>query len=160
MSIIRNLIQESEKIQERENLFENSTFSQEVISDNNQLYDLLTEAAEASIPDKLKKQISKDSVRQEMKDNYGNDAFLLPSEEKFPVINPETGKYDCRLIYAARIRAKQHDYPEVAKKAEKLYNDQGCEEKIDVNIEDHDQSYELLELLEMLDIDFSDIDKE
>lgn len=155
MSSINQLIQESEQIQERTQLFENHTFTKNDFNDEQRLHEILTEATKAVVPDRIQKQLSQDSVRNEMKENYGNDAFLLPSEQKFPVINPETGKYDCKLIYAARIRAKQHDYPEVAKKAEKLYADQGCEEKINVSIEDHDSSYDLAGLLDLLDLDFS-----
>lgn len=69
----------------------------------------------------LKKEIRKESTRDEMSDS----SFLIPEKKKFPVKNPNTGEYDCSLIRAAFIRAnqwknKKPEYAEVARKAEML----------------------------------------
>lgn len=46
--------------------------------------------------------------------------FLLPKERKFPYKNKD-GSINCRLLKAAISRAAQHGYPEVEKKARRLY---------------------------------------
>ena len=69
------------------------------------------------IPEKVKGIIRSRKWREDAPDHY----FLLPKERKFPVKNPLTGKYDCRLIRAAITRSAQHKYKNVEKKARKLY---------------------------------------
>ena len=61
------------------------------------------------------------------RDKIPADYFLIPEEKKFPVKGPD-GKYDCRLILRARIRAKQFNYPSVLKKANELW-ERYCKEK-------------------------------
>jgi len=83
-----------------------------------------------------------------MLEKYGKDAFLLPDQLKFPVKNPDTGKYDCSLIYAARIRAKQYSgikpgYREIANKAEQLYKENKCDIKLNIRIHDSEDSFDI-----------------
>jgi len=122
--------------------------TESVIQDRDKLNTFILEKAKSSLPDTLQKNLSKKSNREKMLEKYGEKAFLLPNELKFPVINPFTDDYDCRLIYAARIRAKQHDYKNIEEKAEKLYKDQNCESKIDLELQDGTQieCHELFDL--------------
>ena len=110
-----------------------------------------------SVSKRLHKYLMSRKNRQMLLDKYGKDAFLLPDELKFPVMN-EKGKYDCGLIYAARVRAKQWSgkkpgYREVAKKAEELYKKHGCEKKIHIllNVNEHQEPVEI-DFLELLDL--------
>ena len=48
------------------------------------------------------------------------DFFLLPSERKFPYRNKD-GSVNCRMLRAAIRRAAQHGYPEVERKARRLF---------------------------------------
>ncbi len=63
--------------------------------------------------------------RHKLRENCGSRCFLLPKEEKFPICkacskNRCDCEPDCRALAAAYVRAKQWDYPEVAKKAKRL----------------------------------------
>lgn len=66
-------------------------------------------------PDAIK-WIDRPSERKEVPEKY----FLMPSERKFPYRNKD-GSLNCRLVRAAIVRAAQHGYPEVEKKARKIY---------------------------------------
>jgi len=68
----------------------------------------------------LKEKIHKTSVREHLLEKHGPSAFLLPAEKKFPIINPNTGKVSCKMLKAAKIRAAQHGYQDVLRKADKL----------------------------------------
>ncbi|MFW6281562.1 MAG: hypothetical protein ACOC1O_02050 [bacterium] len=150
---LTKLILESEESENRKDFFENHTFTESELSDPENFSNLLTEATKATIPENLQKKLSLESTREEMYEKYGEKAFLMPDERKFPVVHPDTGEYNCKLIYAARIRAAQHGYEEVEEKAIELYNEQGCEEKININIEDHEESYDITNLANIIDID-------
>jgi len=53
--------------------------------------------------------------------------FLLPKERKFPYKNKD-GTVNCRLLRAVIVRSAQHGYPNVEKRARKLY-ERHCKEK-------------------------------
>lgn len=131
------------------------TLTESDLQNSEFIFNLITEVSKSVISKDVKKQISKQSTRNEMYDKYGEDAFLLPKEKKFPIINPKTGKVDCGLLYAARIRAAQHGYNEIKSKAEKLYNENGCQNKININIQDHENTYDLADLLNLVECDFT-----
>ncbi len=116
--------------------------------------DVLTEAIKKLIPNSTKAKLSSRKNRQLMLEKYGKHAFLLPDQLKFPVVNPDTGKPDCALIYAARIRAKQYagskpGYRDVAARAEKMYKSNHCETKMHIQIHDGTE--------EKLDIDLANL---
>jgi len=136
--------------------------TEEIIQDQDKFDSFILEEAKRSLPDTLQKHLSKKSNREKMLEKYGEKAFLLPKGLKFPVINPFTEDYDCRLIYAARIRAKQHNYSEVEKKAEKLYDKHNCESKIDIELQDGTQiqCHELFDLFLIENIEYQDFFKE
>lgn len=111
-----------------------------VIESSDDLEEIFEEAKRA-LPPSLKKKIRKPSVRHEMKEKCGSKAFLMPDKEKFPVMNPDTCKYDCRLLLAAYTRARQWagkkpHYREIANKAKELMKKNNCGSKIGVHVED------------------------
>jgi hypothetical protein len=118
--------------------------------------EVLTEVIKKIIPNKTKAKLSSKKNRQLMLEKYGKDAFLLPDQLKFPVKNPDTGKFDCSLIYAARIRAKQYSgvkpgYREIATKAEKLYEQNKCDIKLNIRIHDGEEGFDI-DLENLIDV--------
>lgn len=75
--------------------------------------------------------------RHSLKEKCGNKAFLLPDQEKFPVQNNKC-EYVCQGIQAAKNRACQYGYYDVAEKADRLAvkhckaspKKQGCNKRI------------------------------
>jgi len=103
------------------------------------------------IPKITKKLISGKINRKSLLEKFGKDAFLLPKKLKFPVINPQTGKYDCKLLYAAYVRARQYsdkipEYVDIANKAKKLLEQNKC--SMNIAIEGITESIDLSFLLE------------
>lgn len=102
---------------------------------------IVLEAIDRTLPKSIKEFYQKKSNREVMLKKYGNNAFLIPDKLKFPIINPKTGEKDCRLIYAAYIRAKQWSdktpqYKTISEKARKMYEKLNCSNKIKINIQD------------------------
>lgn len=131
--------------------------------DMDYIFNLINESVQKLIPDNFKRILANKENRQEMLKKYGDKAFLLPKELKFPVVDPNTGKYHCGLIYSARLRAKQWqekkpEYIDVFKKANELYYETKCENKINITIHDHYEEYDLYSFLEMINLDFSNIE--
>ena len=125
--------------------------------DTDKIKNILYEASKLAIPKSTKKEISSDENRQEMSSKFGDKAFLLPKEKKFPIINPKTGLYDCKLIYAARLRSKQFEsekpeYKNIYEQASKLYKSEKCTDKLDVKIEEHNDTYDLLDLIDLIEL--------
>lgn len=119
--------------------------------------EVLTEAIKKLIPAATKAKLSSRKNRQLMLEKYGNKAFLLPKLLKFPVVDPDTGKYDCALIYAARIRAKQYagtkpGYREIAAKAKRLYKENKCELKLNIQIHDGTEEVCDMDLINLVEI--------
>ena len=116
--------------------------------------EVIEEIAKQIIPNKLKVFLSSKQNRQILREKYGDKAFLLPDELKFPVMDGK-GKYQCSLIYAARARAKQWagkkpQYAEVAKKAEELYKKNKCNTKIHIKLHDQEEEVEFFDFLDIL----------
>ena len=67
--------------------------------------------------------------RHLLKEKCGNKAFLIPDEEKFPVMPAlrvsDDCEYSCQGINSAIVRACQYNYLDVAEKAQKL-GEQHC----------------------------------
>lgn len=119
--------------------------------------EVLTEAIKKLIPNSTKSKLSSRKNRQLMLEKYGNDAFLLPKLLKFPVVDPDTGKPDCALIYAARIRAKQYagvkpGYREIANKAEKLYKANKCDIKLHIQIHKESEDVIDIDLIQLIEV--------
>lgn len=118
--------------------------------------EVITEVVKRIIPHNIKVKLSSKKNRNLMLEKYGKESFLLPNQLKFPVMNPDTGKYDCSLIYAAKLRAKQYSgikpgYREVLAKAEKLYVQNKCNIKLNIRINDGVETYDI-DLENLIDI--------
>jgi len=119
--------------------------------------EVLTEIIKTLIPNNLRSKISSKKNRQLMLEKYGKDAFLLPNQLKFPVVNPDTGKYECSLIYAARIRAKQYagvkpGYREIANKAEELYKSNKCNIKLNIQINNESEKLYDIDFINLIEV--------
>lgn len=118
-----------------------------------------------TIPDDLKILLKSKRVREEMLTKYGKEAFLDPDLMKFPVINPNTGKLDCRLIYAAYFRstvfakrggtgmATEEYYRAIQAKAMHLYEKQNCYASLKVQL-DH-ETIDILTFTQLFEIDMN-----
>lgn len=119
--------------------------------------EVLTEAIKKLIPTQIKTKLSSKKNRQLMLDKFGKDAFLLPDQLKFPVVDPDTGKPNCALIYAARIRAKQYagvkpGYREIATKAEEMYKNNNCDTRLNITIHDNSEETYDIDMLNLVEI--------
>ena len=65
------------------------------------------------------------SQRQNLIQICGSTCFLLPDQLKFPVCTPDC-KVNCKGLIAARVRARQWNYPEVDKKVSQYYKEANC----------------------------------
>jgi hypothetical protein len=100
-------------------------------------YEVLYEKVMNKLPADVKNKINRKSIRDKMT----NDSFLIPGDKKFPIKRPGSKEYDCKLIYAAYLRAKQWSkkkpqYTKVAAMAKTLFNKNKCSNKIHLNIKE------------------------
>lgn len=128
----------------------------EIISENiNKVTNIVLEAINNSLPNSFKEYYQSQENRKQVLLKYGKKAFLLPEKLKFPIVDPNTGKPDCRLIYAAYIRAKQWEskpgYDQVANKAKNMYDEMKCTNTIKINIQDSDLSIDLDTFVQIFD---------
>jgi hypothetical protein len=112
--------------------------------------DLISEEVNAKISAKTKKLLKSQETRESMKEEFGETSFLDPDNKKFPIVNPTTGKIDCKLIYAAYMRARIHFskggsskapadyYKKIAENAKELYNTNNCSKKVGAKLEEGD----------------------
>lgn len=115
-----------------------------------------------TIPDDLQQMLRSKPVRREMLKKYGERAFLDPVDLKFPVINPNTGVLDCRLIYAAYFRASifankggtktntKEYYEKIRNVAIGLYTKENCTDVLKIKLSNED--VDLLTFTQILDL--------
>ncbi|NPB01026.1 MAG: hypothetical protein GXO10_06590 [Crenarchaeota archaeon] len=105
----------------------------------------------------LRNKIESRSAREKMPAKW----FLDPKNRKFPYVNPDTKKPDCRLIKAAMVRSgggnKAHKkFPQIHAKAVALWN-KYCSKKKKESF-DADIDYALTDpMLEDFDLDLDDV---
>lgn len=112
--------------------------TEEIIKSPKLLGEFLIETVKNELPDSLKDHLSKKSNREKMKEKFGDRAFLNPDELKYPVINPFTEDYDCRLIYAAYVRSRQHKHKDIEVKAKDLYDSNDCKKEVNIKINENE----------------------
>lgn len=123
------------------------------------------------IDDEVRKKIGSKKVREKMKEQYGDKAFLDPDELKFPVVNPNNGKYDCKLIYGAFLRASVYSskggskekskeyYDKIRDKAKDIYQSNDCSDKIKMKLSKEDeQQYDIMYLNMIFNLTKEDCD--
>lgn len=123
---------------------------------NESIFTEIYEKVNVEISDSIKKKLRSTKVRKEMLKKYKNQSFLDSENLKFPVVNPETGKKDCKLIYAAYIRAtiyaskggsKQQPkeyYERIKTSAKNLYTREKCSNNINVKISENDDLFDIM----------------
>jgi len=115
---------------------------------------------EFKIPEDTKKKIRSRTERKRMYEKYGDKAFLDPDNLAFPVVDPDTGKYDCNLIYAAYLRASLYSkkgtsahekeyYIKIRMKAKELYIKNRCYRQLNIEISENN-SVDVMDLFELL----------
>lgn len=113
--------------------------------DHDKIISYIYEKINFKIDKETHKLLGSDRVRSEMKEKYGDSAFLDSKDLKFPVVNPKTGESDCKLIYAAIIRSKIYSskgskqnpasyYANINESAKKLYSKEKCEGQLKTKI--------------------------
>lgn len=108
------------------------------------------------IPRGLKKPIYKEYLKTELYEKYGPDAFLIPEERLFPIININTGLYDARLIQYALIRSLalrriSHTYDYIYDAALKCFDEHDCKDTIEITVLDTNETVGLIEFLTRYD---------
>ena len=64
--------------------------------------------------------------RSAMRRRCGTKCFLKPATNGFPVCAHKTCMHSCKGLLAAKTRARQYKYPDVARKAQSLAKKKGC----------------------------------
>ena len=137
----------------------------------NLILSTIFEKVNYAIDEDVKKLLQSQKVRKEMLKKYGEKAFLDPKNLKFPVINPKTGQYDCKLIYACILRSAVHSakggsskqpksyYENIKEKATSLYKSQNCSEKLKIKLtEESTEQVDILTLNSIFDITENEYD--
>ena len=119
-----------------------------------QIAGIILEASKKLIPGSLKTFLSRKSNRKKMLEQFGSKAFLMPDKLKFPIMD-QSGNVS-GLLKAAYMRARQHGYTDVAAKARDLMHEYE-EIPVKITVEGHDHNYEIDDLLNILELDFSNI---
>lgn len=116
---------------------------------------IILDASKKLIPSRLKTFLARKSNRKKMLEQFGSKAFLMPDKLKFPIMD-QSGNVHSGLLKAAYMRARQHGYTDIAAKARDLMQEY---EEIDVmvTVEGHDRDYEIDDLLNILELDFSSV---
>lgn len=118
------------------------------------LNNFLFEGIKLTIPNSLKKYLMDENNRKEMFETFGAKAFLKPDELKMPVVNPETGEYDCNLVLANRIRLRQlNESQELKDKLDEIYHC-NCKKTFLVDIEEIGTK-DIIEVIDLLEIDIT-----
>lgn len=124
------------------------------LSDFENLDKYITEILDQVIDKDLRSKLSSRRIRRELLQKYGSRAFLYPKKLKFPIINPDTGECDQKLLYAARVRLRQYCrnnplYQFLIRIADNMYKDT-FDIKIKVKGLKQPAQVSLLQLVEML----------
>ena len=123
---------------------------------NNDIYGILIEELERSIPLDIKKLLANKVIRKNMLQKCGSKSFLLPDQLKFPIYDPRTCKLDCRLLYAAYLRANQFKgkkpgYAELANKAKEMFKENACSNKVGIHLEGSEEIIPLDQFINIID---------
>jgi len=119
--------------------------------------EIILDEAGKLIPGVLKQKLSKRSFRKRLLEKHGSRAFLMPDKLKFPIMD-ESGNIHSGLLKAAYMRARQHGYTDVASKAKDLMGEYQ-DIPVHVQVEGHEESYEIEMLLDTLELDFTEINE-
>jgi hypothetical protein len=111
----------------------------------------IVEATTNNISNNVKESLKSEQVRKDMLELYGPEAFLDQENLKYPVMNPNSGKFRSDLIYSAYVHAaiqesKSEDeekgeyYTNIKNKAQELFEEKGCATELNVKIQGFEHS--------------------
>jgi len=118
---------------------------------------IILDEAGKLIPENLKRKLASKSFRKRLLEKHGSKAFLMPDKLKFPVMD-ESGSVHSGLLKAAYMRARQHGYTDVASQAKSLMGEYE-DIPVMVQVEGHEEDYEIGFLLDNLELDFTEINE-
>lgn len=110
----------------------------------------IIEEVDKAIDKDSRKMLKDNTVRQAMLDKFGKTAFLDPTNLKFPIIDPTTGEFDCKLIYASFVHSsfwqaegsknKPKEYfIDINEKAKKAFKKHKCEATLKMKLSTEDE---------------------
>lgn len=67
------------------------------------------------------------SDRRRKLENCGAGCFLMPKQLKFPICPKQSCAVDCKALLAAKIRARQWGYSQVARAADRIARHRKCQ---------------------------------
>ena len=129
-------------------------FTEDQLLDRALMTEVMTKMAHDLIPDNIKYYLSDEDNRKLMLEQMGDEAFLIPSELKLPLKNPKTNEFDCDMIYCARLITKMRGQNELYEQVTHLFEKCKCQKRIDILVDGHVDTYEFLELLDIMEISF------
>jgi hypothetical protein len=114
---------------------------------------LITEALEKI---KLPRKFRSPAIRRKVLQQCGESAFIDPDNMKYPTVNPDTCKTDCKVLLASyyglkKLAGVKVGASDMYHKAKDLLHENNCSTKIGVHIEGIEEIMELDTVLSMLD---------
>lgn len=115
----------------------------------------LIQEVQKLIPAELKHKLQTSEFREMLHEKYGSDAFLNPKEMKYPVYD-ENG-FNCKLCYAAYLRANQYHETDLVAKAKTLFEKNSCSDELSIHISEG-QNMDLITFIDLFEYSLSDLD--
>jgi hypothetical protein len=127
----------------------------------------LLENVDEGIPPEIKKAYSSKKIRQEIVKKYGKNSFLDSENLKFPIVNPQTGQFDCKLIYAAFVKASiwaqkgskdknTEYYKQIKEKAKEAFKKNKCGSSMNITLSENEMDkLGLIDFFELSLLEFS-----
>jgi hypothetical protein len=125
--------------------------------DKQKLQNILNETVNLSVPLKFKTFFENIDNRKELLNRVGNHAFLDSENLMYPVVNPNTGQYDCNLIFASKLRILQlKENDQLLESVNNLIYECQCNKKLNVKIDFSEEHQDLIELISHFELDVSE----
>lgn len=129
-------------------------FKEQDLLDKVKMPEIMIEIAKSLIPYKHQTYFSDENNRKEMLETLGSESFAQPEELKLPLKDPESEKFNCDYIYAARLVTRARGQKDIYENLTKLSDNIKCNKRIEIVIEHHADNYDLLDILDLLGIEW------
>ncbi|MEO5350567.1 MAG: hypothetical protein H7836_13115 [Magnetococcus sp. YQC-3] len=106
-----------------------------------------------NIPVQTKDKLKLETVRNQIFENFGEDAFLDPTQKKFPIVNPDTGELNTKLVYCAYLQACLTENKSIKEKARNI-----LEQNNRLNITIGEKTHPITEITDLLFLDHEQLD--